>query len=342
MNYGELFEKAWRIIWKHKVLWLFGILAGCSANRAGGGGGTGAQYNLDSRDFSGQDLFYRFFPGLQNFLDNLNRGFQDGSAIPVIIGIGAALACLALIFWIIGLVVGTFGRTGLVRGAWLADEGVSRLSFGQLWNESRPYFWRVLGLVLLLMVLGWVAAIILIIPLILVTIFTLGCGLILIIPLAIIISWLISVWLELTIVAIVGENLSIQDGVRRAWEIIRTNLGPTIVVSLIIFIASLILGLLIGLPFLAIVLPVIAGVFSQTEAGLVTGLIVAGVILLLYLPIAILLFGVMQAYVGTVWTLFFRRLSGRMSVGAIERVEPAGPSGAAVYEAPETNEPRVG
>jgi hypothetical protein len=58
--------------------------------------------------------------------------------------------------WVIGLVLGTFGRTGLVRGTWLADEGADRLNFGQLWNESRPYFWRVLGLTLLLMVLGWV------------------------------------------------------------------------------------------------------------------------------------------------------------------------------------------
>jgi hypothetical protein len=334
MNYGELFEKAWRIIWKHKVLWLFGILAGCSANR-GGGSGSGTQYSLDSSNFSGQDPFSRAFPDLQNFFYNLERGFQDGSVWPAIIGIGIALACVILILWVISLVLGTFGRTGLVRGAWLADEGAAHLGFGQLWSESRPYFWRVLGLTLLLMVLGWVVGIILIIPIILVTIFTLGCGLILIIPLAIIAAWLISVWLELTIVAIVGENLSIPDGVRRGWEIIRNNLGTTIVVSLIIFIGSLIIGLLIGLPFLAIVLPVIAGVFSQTDIGLRTGLIAGGVILLLYLPVAIVLYGVLQTYVGTVWTLFFRRMTGRLPS---EVVQPAEPLIAAADEVPEAPE----
>jgi len=320
MNYGELFEKAWRIIWKHKVLWLFGILAGCSARS--GGGGSGVQYSADARNFPGQDPFTRAFPGLQQFFFNLERGFQDGSIWPTLIAIGVALACLILILWIIALVLGTFGRVGLVRGAWLADEGAERLSFVQLWKEARPYFWRVLGLTLLLIVLGWAVGIILIIPIILVTVFTLGCGLILLIPLLILAAWLISVWLELTIVAIVGENLSIPDGVRRGWEIIRSNLGSTVVVSLIIFIGSLIIALIIGMPFLLIVLPILAGVFSQTEAALATGLIIAGVLFLLYLPVAILLNGVVQSYIGTVWTLFFRRHTGRAPSAAVQPAAP--------------------
>ena len=40
MNYSEILSRAWQIIWKHKVLWIFGILAGC-ANSGGGGGGGG-------------------------------------------------------------------------------------------------------------------------------------------------------------------------------------------------------------------------------------------------------------------------------------------------------------
>ncbi len=29
-NFGEVLSRAWQIIWKHKVLWIFGILASCS------------------------------------------------------------------------------------------------------------------------------------------------------------------------------------------------------------------------------------------------------------------------------------------------------------------------
>jgi hypothetical protein len=341
MNYGELFEKAWRIIWKHKVLWLFGILASCTARSGGSGGGSGVQQSFDSGTMPGQDPFFRLFPGLQNFFFNLERGLQDGTAVPVIFGIGAALVCLGLIIWVITLVLGTFGRIGLTRGAWLADEGAARLTFGQLWNDSKPYFWRVLLLTVLLTVFGLLAGVLLIIPIIFFSVITLGCGLILLIPLFIILAWLISVWLELTVVAIVNENLSIMDGIRRAWEIIRSNLGPTILVSLIMFIGSLILYLIIGLPFLAVVLPVIFGIFSQTEAGMITGLIVAGVLLLLYLPFAILLGGGIQSYIGTVWTLFFRRRTGRYQNGAVLPEGPT-PTGAAAYEVPDINEPRVG
>ena len=39
MNYGEILSKAWKIIWKNKILWLFGILAGCSASGVGGSSG---------------------------------------------------------------------------------------------------------------------------------------------------------------------------------------------------------------------------------------------------------------------------------------------------------------
>lgn len=36
MNYGEILSKTWKVIWKHKILWLFGVLAGCSASGGGG------------------------------------------------------------------------------------------------------------------------------------------------------------------------------------------------------------------------------------------------------------------------------------------------------------------
>ena len=38
-NFGEVLTRAWQIIWKHKVLWIFGILASCA--RGGGGGPAG-------------------------------------------------------------------------------------------------------------------------------------------------------------------------------------------------------------------------------------------------------------------------------------------------------------
>ncbi|MGZ9167228.1 MAG: hypothetical protein ACXW4U_18815, partial [Anaerolineales bacterium] len=39
-NFGEVLTRAWQIIWKHKVLWVFGILASCGRGGGGNGGGN--------------------------------------------------------------------------------------------------------------------------------------------------------------------------------------------------------------------------------------------------------------------------------------------------------------
>ena len=42
MDFGEVLTKTWKIIWKYKILWLFGIFASCSGGGGGGGGGGGS------------------------------------------------------------------------------------------------------------------------------------------------------------------------------------------------------------------------------------------------------------------------------------------------------------
>ncbi len=125
------------------------------------------------------------------------------------------------------------------------------------------------------------------------------------------IGWLISVWVELTVVAIVGEDLDVMAGVRRAWEVISHNWGPVILVTLIIFIGTGILNLLIGVPFVLVVAPILISMGMQGQAVFTNSMIIAGVLFLLYLPVAIFLSGLVQTYATTVWTLLFRRLTGR-------------------------------
>jgi uncharacterized membrane protein YgcG len=53
-NFGEVLTRAWQIIWKHKVLWIFGILAGCGqgGGSGGGGGGGGNGFSNGDRQFT--------------------------------------------------------------------------------------------------------------------------------------------------------------------------------------------------------------------------------------------------------------------------------------------------
>jgi hypothetical protein len=86
MNYGELFEKAWRIIWKHKVLWIVWH-SGWLLGEPGPGPSNGKRLGYwPGFELIWSESFNQLFPGLQNFFYNLERGFQDGSAWPAIIG----------------------------------------------------------------------------------------------------------------------------------------------------------------------------------------------------------------------------------------------------------------
>lgn len=318
MDFGEVLTKAWKTIWKHKILWLFGLLAGCGANGGGGGGGGGGnagssfQNGNNGNNFN-FDLPRNAPPWLQDFANQLERSFETGTFWAVFGGLMLGLICLAFFLGLVMLFLRTVGKIGLVRGAWQADEGAEKLSLGGLLKETWPYFWRVLLFEVILFVLGVMMTVILIVPVIAVTVLTLGCGLICLLPFLIVLGWAISTLTEMIVVALVGENLDLGAAVQRGWTLLKDNLGSLAIMSLILYIGQAIVGFVIALPFFLIAVPLVAAAIAQSEAALITGGVVALVIFLVYLPIAILLGAVLQSYVGAAWTLTFRRLTGRQT-----------------------------
>ena len=315
MNYGEILSKAWKIIWKHKVLWIFGLLASCMANqRPSGGGGGGSGYSFGGEDAINQGNMNGIFEGANGLFSQLQQ-FTETVPIWLIVMVFIAIMCgLAIVLFFISIVLGTFGKIGLVRGAWQADEGVERLQFSELWRESQPFFWRVILLYILRWLLGLVLTMLLILPFILVTILTLGCALCFLIPLSIAFSWLITILVEQSIIAIVSENLDIGSGINKAWQVITQNLLKFVLMALILMIGSGIVGLIIALPIFAIILPLIGGILIGENVVIGIGVVLSCLMLLVYIPVAIVLSSVLQAYLGTTWTLVYRRLTGREEI----------------------------
>ena len=136
-NFGEVLTRAWQIVWKHKVLWIFGILAGCGR---GGGGGSGGGQVRGSGD--------QPFPPLEQFFQQIGQWIENN---PWIV---AVLILLVIVLVIVGIFLGTIGRISLIRGTYQADGGTERLNFGELFSESMPYFWRVFGLSLLIFLIA--------------------------------------------------------------------------------------------------------------------------------------------------------------------------------------------
>src|SRR5574342_617911 len=131
-NFGEVLSRAWQITWKYKVLWIFGIMAGCTNGNGGGGGGGGnTGYSTGpSEDWNVPPEIQRLVAWMEDFV----AWVKDNMWIFIVIG----LAVLLLI--VISIFLGTIGRIGLIKGSYQAETGMERLAFGELFNASMPYF----------------------------------------------------------------------------------------------------------------------------------------------------------------------------------------------------------
>ena len=123
MDFGEVLSSAWKIIWKHKVLWIFGILASC-------GSANGSTSILSSVIGSGVPVIIQ-----------IERIPEWQIILSIIVVLIAVLQIALLVFFL-----ATIGRIGMIRGTQQSDAGINKLVFGELLSGSMPYFWRVFGL----------------------------------------------------------------------------------------------------------------------------------------------------------------------------------------------------
>jgi hypothetical protein len=302
MDFGAVLSRAWQIIWKHKVLWIFGILASCSG---------GSNYGTNFRSSYQRNLT----PEMQNFFNQIPQ-WEIWLLVAIVVAVILILVVLAIF-------LGTVGRIGLIRGTQEAEDGRTTLIFSDLFNGSLPYFWRVFGLNLLAGLAVFLIFTLLVIVGLFGSIVTLGLGLICFIPLICLLvplGWLIGVVIEQANIAIVLENLGIVQGVERGWEVFKKNLGAMIVMALILLVISLLAGFLIGLPLVAIVGPVFIAMVSGSQQVAQGGLLLAGLCLVGWIPVAIVLNGVVQSYVKTAWTLTYMRLTGKPAQAAASQI----------------------
>ncbi len=327
MNFGYVLKRAWEIIWKFKVLWIFGILASCGQASGSSGGNSGFRFSNENVS-----------PRLQEFYNQLS---------PAVITTLIILAIITVIILVVlAILLGTVGRVGLIRGTLKAEKGADRLTFSELWSEGLKYFWRVFGLNLLIGVIILVAWLIIITLGIILTIGTLGIFLVCLIPLLCLLipaMWFVSIIIEQANVALVVEDLGIIDAIRRGWQVFINNIGNMIVMGLILIVGvSLIGGLIIGLPLLAVAVPAVVGITTGTSDAIRNGLILSGVFFIIYLPFLLLFSGILRAYISSSWTLTYLQLTTKPSPQPVQAViPPTAPLTPEPPQPPESSEPPV-
>jgi len=122
----------------------------------------------------------------------------------------------------------------------------------------------------------------------------------------------VSLVVEQSNIAIVLEDLSVMDGLRRGWEVVRSNVGTMIIMWLILTLGvSVIGGLLISLPMFLSLGPLVVSLITGAGEPAKTGLIISVICIVAYLPIFLLLSGIVRSYIETAWTLTFSRVTKR-------------------------------
>jgi len=298
MSYGEVLTRAWKIVWKFKVLWIFGIFASCGTGSGNGGGGNNVSYQYSSGDLPPQ--FEQFFGNIERFANDLWWIF-------------GLLICLTCVLVLVAIFLSTIGKIALIKGTLRAEEGAEHMGFIELFNASTPYFWRVFGLSLLLFFVFFVAVMFGVLVFMAATILTFGIALMCLVPLCCLfipVMWAIGVILEQAYIAIVVEERGIADGLTRGWEVVKTHWEPMLVMGVILIFGAIIVGLIIAVPMFLIMFPLLF-TMGITGGNNMAPLAIGGICFLLYLPVLILASGIIKAYVQSAWTLTFLRVTGR-------------------------------
>jgi hypothetical protein len=307
MNYGRVLTRAWEITWRWKILWVLGFLAALGSGTGGGGGG-GSSYSSGGDDWSNW----------------WGTTYQEPFIPPGVIAALCGLACLAILIGIALWVVSVIARGGLIAGVQQVEEQ-EHTSFGLAWRAGAHKFWTLFGIgilaaipLILMVVAGVIALIVSMVGSglaftssdaagltgIAASILCGGvfcCGMVI----ASIVLQQIRIYAER---AAILEDLGWIEAFVRGWNVLKANIGPTIVFWLIFFALGFAVFFVIAIVLGATALPFMAlAVNIEPGAWMAVPICCGG---LLFVIVAALISAIVQTFSSATWTLAYREMAG--------------------------------
>ncbi len=307
MDYGEILSNAWHTVWKHKALWLFGILGGCVGNGS-------------------PQINFRMNGGAQNMPPQMEHFFSQLQPWQYW-ALVAAIAVLSLVVIVFSIAAFAIGKSGVIRGTLMAANRSEPLSIGEVWQAAKPYFWRIVGLevfialilILFMLLIGTVSA--------LFALATFGLGILCLIPFICLLVpafWAASIVIEVAYTALVVDDLSVREALSTAWQVCTENLGEMLIMGLVLGLGGGILSVVIaapvGIALAAIVGPIFLGNQQAINTGIMTGLLC----LIPYLPVLLVASGILNAFISSAWTLTYTTLTGHSAGASTPEALPQG------------------
>jgi hypothetical protein len=290
-NFGEVLARAWQITWKHKSLWLAGILVAL----------VGLAASAISLAFNPQYA-------------SMNDPAEVSRQLPLILLSSAAsifISLLSIPLTVLAMTIPSLGTVHLERGS-------ERVRFGELLKGSLPYFWRILAIFLIVIVGTIIVTMVLVGCIMLLSVLTFGVGALCAVPVVIL---FIPVWIlvyavmEQALSAIVVDNLGFSAALQRAWDLVRANMLVMVLISLIIYLGSAILSMIVSIPLMipifGFMMEIIrTGGQTQPDPQLIQDFTRNLVWwMLAFSPLFAIFQGIVYAFMQSAWTLTYMRLT---------------------------------
>jgi hypothetical protein len=284
MPYFEILAQTWKLLWKNKVILVFGLLAMLVPGLLGllmGG----------SMLFFSVDRFGQF----ERMMNNNETWFILG------------WFGFMIVFMLFSFIATGIGWAGVLKGTYEVEKGEQGITFSALWKISTPYFGRVLGILFLV---GLGMMLVFMVPALL-GVLTAGLAFICVLPMMFILiplSFLAQMFMSLCIASGVANDTDVFTAIKNAWKVTQKNFWPLALMALLLYLVQMAAGLVISIPaWGAQMLFMIPLMSDNVNPEMMFTFF--GIFMLVLMPLVFLIQGAAQAYVNSGWMLTYLRLT---------------------------------
>jgi len=323
MDYLTIFKESMSIFWRHKILWVFGVLVTLFGQ---GEYSFSVSYRQSySFDQNGAQVFPAI-PGSQWILEFMKNPW------PYLIG----FFLLSLVLWIVTSLVCWWLQAGMIS---MVDE-VGQKSATSIGSGLRAGKRRAVPLTLMAVLLGAPTAVInlpailggvwlfmqfkdlllaaasgevispgevetLMNPVVSSLMLVFACT----VPLfclTVILGWLLGLLNKIAARSLVLENLSILGSIKRGWQLMKKHFGYVLLNGIMLVVLGVIFAGIAAIPALVLWVPLASGILQQTWT---TSTVLMAVLFgIYYLLVAVALGGTLTSFNSILWTRFYRAM----------------------------------
>lgn len=289
MNFdlGEVLTRTWKIGWNHKVLWLWQMTPGI----------LGIIF---------MPLFILANPAfLMLFGGDPETYFTDYPWIPLV------FMAVMFIFAIPAIFLSVMAQLTTTYGAIKVEKGAEKLAFMDLFRESLPYFWRVLGVYAIFAACWMVIWFGFMFFFMAGSMLTMGLASLCFIPFFFLFIPVLIVGLsvvELAQNAIIADDMGVMDAISHGWKLFRANWLGIVILMIVLYFAMYILSMVITFPMMFPMMFLPLGFNAQGEPSLVMMILFFAFTMLIFLG-SFIVQGISMAFFQTGWAVLYQRIN---------------------------------